>query len=767
MQWLFDRFIDLYHTREYPHNGSSAIALFVMVTQSNLWDIPIQFVKGVGPRRARLFEKLGVQTVEDALWFIPWRYDDRSEVLPIGNLLPGMKATIKGQVEACRMNTTSRRRLVVVTMLVRDETGVMECVFFNQPYLEKTFTRGVSVLLTGAVAPNLNGRSSLMMKGPQYELLGTEDLEDAAGGRIVPIYHETHGFSSKQIRRIIQSIFEQYSPQLQEILPADLRKQLGFPTLTAALPALHCPDQSQSIALLNQQGTPEHQRLAFEELLLLQLALATKRHLQVTAAPGIAFSKDNVLLVQLKKVLPFPLTTAQERVIHEISQDMSRPTCMNRLLQGDVGCGKTIVALHAMVMACGSGYQSVLMAPTEVLSEQHYVSLKPFFEALNISCILLKGGQTPRDRAEILTNLQSGDVQVVVGTHALLQPDVQFSKLGLVIVDEQHKFGVLQRAILREKAPWQPDVLVMTATPIPRTLAMTWYGDLDVSVIDEFPPGKKPVQTKLFEAKSRGRAHQVLRKELESGRQAYVVYPLVEPSEKVDLQAAIEAADSLREQFAPFRVGLLHGRLPSREKQAVMAQFQQKEIDLLVATTVVEVGLDIHNATVMLVEHAERFGLAQLHQLRGRVGRGRYQGHCLLIHSLGRIPRHNQQMALAIETSQGVRQKLGGVSPSIEFSQATAKRRLAVFVQCDDGFALAEEDLKIRGPGQVLGVKQWGEIAFRVADLARDVALLTKARHVAGELLHGDPDLAFPEHQPLKEALLRKWGEKLALGSIG
>ncbi|MDH5563489.1 MAG: ATP-dependent DNA helicase RecG [Nitrospirota bacterium] len=738
-----------------------------MLTQSPLGAIPIQFAKGVGPRRARLLEKLGVLTVEDALWFVPWRYDDRLEVLPIANLLPGMKPTIKGRVVTCRINTTSRRRLVVVTIMVRDETGVLECVFFNQPYLEKTFVAGVPILLTGAVAVNPNGRSPLLMKGPQYELLAAEDLEEDTGGRIVPIYHETHGLSSKQIRRIIQAIFEQYSPQLQDILPTPLRAQLGLPMLAVALAALHCPDQHQSITRLNQQATPAHQRLAFEELLLLQLALARKRHLQITAAPGLAFSKSHALLEELKKVLPFSLTAAQDRVIDEIFQDMSRPTCMNRLLQGDVGCGKTAVALHALVMACGSGYQSALMAPTEVLSEQHYWSLKPFFEALNISCLLLKGGLAGAERDEVLAGLQTGDVQVVVGTHALLQPDVQFAKLGLVIVDEQHKFGVLQRAILREKASWQPDVLVMTATPIPRTLAMTWYGDLDVSIIDEFPPGKKPVHTKLFEAKNRTRAHQVLRKELESGRQAYVVYPLVEPSEKVDLQAAIEAADSLREQFAPFRVGLLHGRLPSREKQAVMAKFHRQEIDLLVATTVVEVGLDVHNATVMLIEHAERFGLAQLHQLRGRVGRGEYQGYCLLIHSLGRIPSSGHQMPLALERSSIGRQGSDGVSPSAAAFRSTAKRRLSVFVQCDDGFALAEEDLKIRGPGHVLGVKQWGEIAFRVADLTRDTSLLTKARHIAGTLLHRDPGLGFPEHQPLKEALVKKWGEKLSLGFVG
>ncbi|MDH5427292.1 MAG: ATP-dependent DNA helicase RecG [Nitrospirota bacterium] len=738
-----------------------------MVSQPSLWNTPIQYAKGVGPQRARLLAKLGISTVEDAFWFVPWRYDDRLEVLPIRNLLAGMKATIRGRVERCQANTTSRRRLVVVTMTVRDETGVMECVFFNQPYLESTFAVGVPVLLTGTVSPNPKGFPSLLMKGPEYEILDGAGSFDGAGGRIIPIYHETHGLSSKQLRRIMHTIFDQYAQQLQEILPSNLRKRLRLPTLAEALPVLHGPHQHQSVSLLNQHATPEHQRLAFEELFLLQLALAMKRHRQVTAAPGISFVRNHALFEQLRTALPFLLTSAQERVIAEIFQDMGEPTCMNRLLQGDVGCGKTVVALHAMVMACGSGYQAALMAPTEVLSEQHYWSLKPLFDALNISCALLKGGQAGGERAAILENLQSGDLQVVVGTHALLQPDVYFSKLGLVIVDEQHKFGVLQRAILREKAPWQPDVLVMTATPIPRTLAMTWYGDLEVSVIDEFPPGKKPIQTKLFEEKQRNRAHQLLRKELETGRQAYVVYPLVEPSEKIDLQAAMEAAERLQEQFAPFRVGVLHGRLPSREKQAVMAQFKNKQIDILVATTVVEVGLDVHNATVMLIEHAERFGLAQLHQLRGRVGRGQHQGHCLLVHSLGRIPSSPQQRVLNFERSLGGRQRIDQVSPSATATRSTAKRRLAVFAQFDDGFALAEEDLKIRGPGQVLGVQQWGEIAFHVADLARDVDLLSKARQIARELLQRDPDLLFPEHQAVKETLLRKWSEKLALGSIG
>ena len=737
-----------------------------MPHQPYLSEIPIQFAKGVGPRRARLLEKLGVQTLEDAFWFLPWRYENRLQVLSIANLFPGMKATIKGMVQKIWATTTHRRRLVVVTILVRDETGLIECVFFNQPFLEKTFVPGMPLLLTGTVLSNFSGGSPLTMRGPEYEILDDEEIQEG-GGRIVPVYHETNGLSSKQIRRIMRSIFDHYAGYLQEMLPMAMRTQLGIPTLPQALPVLHFPNHERSVEILNQQATPEHWRLAFEELFLLQLALAMRRKRQIKDTEGIAFAVRNPLIESLKGLLPFQLTSAQERVIQEISRDMGRPTRMNRLLQGDVGCGKTVVALHAIVMACGSGYQAALMAPTEVLGEQHYLSLYPLFEAMGVRSILLKGGQNGRERAEILAGIHSGQTQVVVGTHALLQPDVQFAKLGLVIVDEQHKFGVLQRAQLREKGAWYPDVLVMTATPIPRTLAMTLYGDLDVSVIDQFPPGKKSVKTLLFPTDHRKEAHRFMRKELEAGRQAYVVYPLVEVSEKIDLQAAIEAAEQLREEFCPFRIGLLHGRLSSHEKQAVMAQFKEKEIDVLVATTVVEVGLDVHNATVMLIEHAERFGLAQLHQLRGRVGRGLYQGYCVLIHALGNIPPFSQRMPLKFETNRKFREEIVKTSQREEFTRSTAKRRLGVFAQCEDGFALAEEDLKIRGPGHVLGVQQWGEMHFRVADLARDAALLTKARQVARELLERDPSLALPEHQILRETLFHKWNEKFALGAIG
>ncbi|MDR4493798.1 MAG: ATP-dependent DNA helicase RecG [Nitrospirales bacterium] len=738
-----------------------------MASPSDLSKIPIQYVKGVGPKRAPLLEKLGVRTVEDALWCIPWRYDNRLEILPIRSVVPGTKVTVRGIVESCRVAVTSRRRLVLITLVVRDETGVLECLFFNQPFLKNTFTPGVLVLLTGVATLQSRHGSKLMMKAPFYELLDGQEGEQEVG-RIVPIYHETHGVSSKQIRRIMQGVLEQYRHQLIDVVPFSVRRSLGLPSLAEALPALHWPSLDAPVGLLNAHETAEHRRLAFEELLLLQLALAMRRKHAEQSSAGIPFPQHNPLVARFRKALPFSLTTAQERVIREISQDMSQPTAMNRLLQGDVGCGKTIVAFYAMVNACGAGYQAVLMAPTEILSEQHYASLLPHCENLGLSCHLVKGGISGWEREESLGRLQSGVARIIVGTHALLQPDVQFQKLGLVIVDEQHKFGVLQRARLREKAAWEPDVLVMTATPIPRTLAMTLYGDLDMSVIDQFPPGKKPVETKLFMRSQRKAAYGLIEKELEAGRQAYVVYPLVEPSEKVDLQAAVDGAAQLQPFFPNCRIGVLHGRLPSRDKERVMGDFRQHHIDILVATTVVEVGLDVQNATVMLIEHAERFGLAQLHQLRGRVGRGQQQGFCLLLHALGKLEGTGLQVPLSLEASRLSSSEMGTWPTSIpEVTRSMARQRLLVFAQCADGFALAEEDLKIRGSGQVLGVQQWGELKFRVADLARDGTLFMKAKEVARDLLDRDPELLEPEHHALREKLFLQWGDKFSLGVVG
>ena len=510
--------------------------------------------------------------------------------------------------------------------------------------------------------------------------------------------------------------------------------------------------------------------MAFEELLLLQLALAIRRHKVKTELEGIAFSKSHPLINKFRDLLPFKLTPSQETVIQEIMKDMGSTIAMNRLLQGDVGSGKTIVALQVMVVACGSGYQAVLMAPTEVLSEQHFLTVEPKLRQLGITSVLLKGGQSAYEREKILEQLASGDAQVAVGTHALLQPEVVFSKLGLVIVDEQHKFGVVQRAQLRKKGVKPPDVLVMTATPIPRTLAMTVYGDLDVSVIDKLPPGRKPIRTMLFRERERVRAYEYVRKEVRAGRQAYIVYPLVEPSEKMDLQAAVKAAEQLQqEEFPELKIGLLHGRMKSKEKQAIMKSFKDGGIHILVATTVIEVGVDVPNATIMLIEHAERFGLAQLHQLRGRVGRGAKQALCLLVRS------NKKSMVSEGAGAKRPQSLFSAEVPSLPIGASfhpreeaqEENRRLKVFARCADGFVLAEEDLKIRGPGNVLGVQQWGSIDFRVAQLLRDHHLMNHAKRIASQLIAQDPELNSLKLQTLRSAVLRKWGKTFELGSIG
>jgi ATP-dependent DNA helicase RecG len=517
-----------------------------------------------------------------------------------------------------------------------------------------------------------------------------------------------------------------------------------------ALQDVHFPKTGTDLQLLERGKTPAHRRLAFEELLLLQLALAS-RHRAVHEEPkDLRFNSQTPLLEKLGRLLPFCLTAAQDRVIREIFQDMISPRPMNRLVQGDVGSGKTAVALHALVLAGGSGYQAALMAPTEILAEQHYRNLSGMLQALGLQTTLVRGGEKSSVKKIQAGQLASGEIHVAIGTHALLQQGVQFKNLGLAVVDEQHKFGVLQRKTLIDKG-YKPDVLVLTATPIPRTLAMTVYGDLDVSVIDALPPGRKPVRTCLFQNAQRRRAYQIVRDELRAERQAYVVYPLVDESEKVDLQAATQGAAQLQNgEFSEFRVGLLHGRMKAAEKEAVMADFKAGRIQVLVATTVIEVGVDVANATVILIEHAERFGLAQLHQLRGRVGRGNQQAYCLLMaQHLG-----------------GGRVQSGGRAMGSEGSVSTARERLDALVRSHDGFVIAEDDLRIRGPGEFFGLRQWGMPEFRVANLVSDADLLQQARQEAFSLLKADPGLKEAAHQELRAAMLRKWEKKLELGSI-
>ncbi len=569
-------------------------------------------------------------------------------------------------------------------------------------------------------------------------------------GRIVPIYHETKGWTSRQMRLLMKGLLEEHSGNIRDYLPVPIRARQRLLPVQEALREIHFPKEGSDLSVLEQGKSPSRRRLAFDELFLLQVALAARQQSVKIQKKAVHFNPRTPLLEQLGKLLPFHLTGAQDQVIREIFRDMISPRPMNRLVQGDVGSGKTVVALHAIVMACGSGYQAALMAPTEILAEQHYRNLSLMLERLGVKVALLRGGDKAALKKSQAAQLAAGKIHVAIGTHALIQKGVLFKNLGLVVVDEQHKFGVLQRKTLIEKG-YQPDVLVLTATPIPRTLAMTVYGDLDVSIIHALPPGRKPVRTFLFGESQRRRAYQILRDELKNKRQAYLVYPLVEESEKSDLQAALQGAESLQNgEFKEFRVGLLHGRMKPTEKEAVMADFKAGNIQLLVATTVIEVGVDVPNATIMMIEHAERFGLAQLHQLRGRVGRAGHQSYCLL-------------MAASMRRS---RAPLGKRPTGGEESASNAKERLEVLVQSGDGFVIAEEDLRIRGPGEFFGFRQWGMPEFRVANIVRDGELLQHARLEAFSILKQDPTLSAPSHQGLKEAMLRKWEKKLELGSI-
>lgn len=711
------------------------------------WEQPIRFAKGVGPKRTSLLQRFRIDTIEDALWTIPWRYEDRSVMTPIGQLVPGAEASICGTIIRSEAKKARSRRLAILDIVVEDATGRLQAVFFNQPFLEPFFTVGTSLMLTGRVITGAQGFVAMKMEVVQYEVVGAESEAPLHVGRIVPVYHETKGWTSRQMRVLMKSLLDAHLVEAQEVLPVSLRARYRLPPIQQAIQDVHFPLPGTDGGQLDRGLTPAHRRLAFEELFVLQLALASRQRVMKEEVKQVSFNPKTPLLGKLDRALPFRLTAAQERVNREILSDMTSRKPMNRLVQGDVGSGKTIVAVQAMVLACGSGYQAALMAPTEILAEQHYRTMKGFLEPLGLSVVLVSGGGRAAARKVVREQVASGTAQVVIGTHAVIQQGVTFAKLGLVVVDEQHRFGVLQRKTLIEKG-YKPDVLVLTATPIPRTLAMTVYGDLDVSVIDQMPPGRKPVRTFLLSDSQKGRAYQILRDELRSGRQAYVVYPLVEESEKIDLQAAIQGAEQLQaNELAEFRVGLLHGRMKSDEKEQVMASYKKGEIQVLVATTVVEVGVDVPNATVMMIEHAERFGLAQLHQLRGRVGRSGYQSYCLLMTSGGVLFRSK-------------RPKGAGELPS------AARERLDALVRSTDGFVIAEEDLRIRGPGEFFGIRQWGIPEFRVANLVRDVELLQQARQEAFALLKQDPQLKAAAHRILRETMLRRWETKLDLGSI-
>lgn len=729
------------------------------------WEQPIQYLKGIGPRRAECFRRLGIKTLEEMLFSLPWRYEDRSRLSPIRDLVPNLDQTIDGVIQSIRSTVTHRKRFRIVEVLVGDNTGSIVVRWFNQPYLGKLFKSGQRVMLSGKVKVNSFHGYGLELENPIYELLEEESPpkadqgESAAApglhtGRIVPIYHETRGLTSRQIRTLIRQVLDDFSPKIPERLPASMRETYRFPSLSESLERVHFPSQEAGLDALSRFRTDAHQRLIFDEFLLLQLGLGLRRKgtsgeakvRPERVAPN-AFQTEGRRTLRFLSSLPYPLTAAQKRVLEEIKRDMAGPHPMNRLLQGDVGCGKTVVAVAAMAISVDNGYQAALMTPTEILAEQHYLTVKQLVKRSGLSSALLIQGLSRRTRLAVERGVAEGIVDLVVGTHALIQEGVRFHKLGLAIIDEQHKFGVMQRASLTQKG-YHPDVLVMTATPIPRTLALSVYGDLDLSVIDEMPQGRGRIKTRLYRESQRSEAYGLIDKQIREGRQAYVVYPLVEESEKTDLKAAVKMAQHLQQDVFPhLKVGLLHGRMKTEEKERIMEAFKRRKVQVLVATTVVEVGLDIPNATVMLIEHADRFGLAQLHQLRGRVGRGPHPSYCLL---MAGPPQADSSVS-------------GGSGELTE----EAQRRLSILVRSHDGFVIAEEDLNIRGPGEFFGTRQSGLPELRVASILRDAGWLSKARSEAQQILKEDPSLTAPDHIELREAVYRKWKDRLDLSRIG
>jgi len=692
------------------------------------WDTPIQYVKGVGPVRAMLFKKLEIETLEDLLYFFPFRYEDRTALKKIASLLPGEEQTILAEVRAVSMVDTPLKRMKIVDVSFSDETGLLHAKWFNQSYLKEYFRVGEKVMLSGRTKANAYSGGRLEMVSPQYEKLDEKETQIHVG-RIVPIYHETKGLTSRQIRSLMMVTLNRYVALLPEMLPPGLIRKYKFLPLSKAIYNLHFPKGEWDVDLFNSGVSPPHKRLSFDELFLLQTGLALRKKIRSEEERGIAFSRASPSLTQLRNLIPFMLTGAQERVFSQIREDMRNIKPMNRLIQGDVGSGKTIVALMSILIALDHGYQAAFMAPTEILAEQHLQTLKSYLEKLGKTVVLLTSDMKKKEKNAVLSNIESGKSDLVIGTHALIQDGVCFKKLGLTVVDEQHKFGVLQRAKLKQKG-MLPDMLIMTATPIPRTLGMTLYGDLDISVIDELPPGRSPIRTSLFYGKKRDRAYRLLEEELKKGRQGYVVCPLVVESEKVDLRAATVLYDELKEgEFRHRQIGLLHGRLKRDEKERIMRDFKDGRIDLLIATTVVEVGIDVPNATIMLIEHVERFGLAQLHQLRGRVGRGSEQSCCLMVAA---FPLSKE-----------------------------GKKRLEAMVGSNDGFKIAEVDLEIRGPGEFFGTRQAGVPALRVANLVRDVRILEAARLDAFEWIDLHPRLEDAESRPIRSFMERKWRGKL------
>ncbi len=705
----------------------------------NALKTPIRYLKGVGPKRSEELSRLGIETVEDVLYYLPARYEDRSKFTPIKDLKIGEYQTIQGEVITLS-SRLARTRMPIFQIAVTDQTGIVHAIWFNQPYLKDYFRRGQKVILYGKVEKY----DKLQVVQPEYEIVAEDEADSINIGRIVPVYPATTHLTQRHLRSLSHQVISQYTRYLIERLPTYLLAREKVVDIKFAIRNIHFPTTFANLE-------KAYRRIVFEEFFMLQLALALKKKDIKFKEEGLSHKVAGELLDSFKKALPFELTEGQKKAISDIERDMSSARPMNRLLEGDVGSGKTVVAAHALVLTIQNGFQGVLMAPTEVLARQHFIVLSELCMPLGINIVLLIGGIDPKTKKSLYSDIKEGKVSVVVGTHAVIQEGLEFKALGLAIIDEQHKFGVTQRSMLKQKG-YSPHILVMTATPIPRTLALTVYGDLDISIIKELPKGRKPIATYWVEEEKREDVYNFIKEELNKGRQAYVVCPLITNSQVIPRlrsaqashpsaslgtgksQSAVEMYEKLKtEVFSGYEVGLLHGRMSSNEKEKVMRDFKKSKIKVLVSTIVIEVGIDVPNATIMLIENAEKFGLAQLHQLRGRIGRGDHESYCILL-----------------------------ANPKTE----EASRRLKAIEGTLDGFQIAEVDLNIRGPGEFFGTRQHGLPEIRFGNILKDFGIMELARKEAFSLVARDPNFREEHHRLLKEGLLYRFKGRLDLINV-
>jgi len=686
--------------------------------------VDVRYIKGVGPRKASDLSRLGIKTAGDLIYYMPRRHEDRSRIEPIEKLKAGEIATVKGKIVRHGV-WKSKKGVLIYEMVVSDKTGSVHCVWYNQPYLKRHFAVGRDIILHGRIERFRN----LQLAHPDYEILDREDDYSASVnmGRIVPIYPLTANITQRYLRSIIARILGENLRHVKEALPTYVRARHKLTDIRFALQNIHFPHKIENLRMA-------YHRLAFEEFMVLETALALVKRKRAEETEGVSHEVKGHEIDIFTRMLPFKLTQGQMNALKEVEQDMRRPKTMNRLIQGDVGSGKTVVAMYALFLTIRNGLQGVLMVPTETLAQQHYLSVGEFFMPLGINVRLLIGSTEKKEKERIKTELSEGAIDIIIGTHSLIQEDISLDKAGLIVVDEQHKFGVSQRSMLKKKGA-KADILLMTATPIPRTLALTAYGDLDITSIKELPEGRQPISTFWVEDSRKDKVYKFVKEEVAKGHQAYIVCPRIEEEGLEELSSAKGLFENLRKnEFADIEIRLLHGRMQGKVKESVMRDFKKNKISVLVSTVLVEVGIDVPNVTVMVIENADRFGLSQLHQLRGRIGRGEHRSYCILT-----------------------------CRPRTE----DAKRRLEAFENSADGFELAEEDLLIRGPGDILGTRQHGLPGLRFGDLIEDRGILEEARKEAFELVEGDSGLREERHAELREAVIARYKGRMKFLNVG